>query len=289
MNLTILILVLVSAGLHPLREFFIKGSSTPEGIVFAVTISFGILSAIHLVVFGVNPLSAIAVWPLALVSGLGIITYHLGILSTLRHGDFSIYYPITRSSPLLVVIVGFFLLGHQYTLTLILGFALVLVGAFLLQYRPGAGLFTQPRTLALAIFVMCTHGVVTLVDAEAMKSVEPVAFLFLQYVFLIPAMAIALIITRPAGRTVYRHLFIGWVHTPFSIFISGITSYASYYLILLAFQMGANVAAVASVRQISIPLSVTLGGLILKEARMSKRFGWSLLLTAGVVLIIFSK
>ena len=165
----------------------------------------------------------------------------------------------------------------------------MLVGAFLLQYRPGARFFTQPRTLALAILVMCTHGVITLVDAEAMKSVEPMAFLFLQYVFLIPAMAIALIITRPAGMTVYHHLFIGWVQKPFSFFISGIASYASYYIILLAFQMGANVAAVASVRQISIPLSVMLGGLILKEARMSKRLGWSLLLAAGVILIIFSK
>ena len=298
MNPTILILVLVSAGLHPLREFFIRGSSitegakgglTPEGIVFAVTIYFVIFSGGHLVVLGVNPLSAIVVWPLALVSGLGIISYHLGILRTLRHGDFSIYYPITRSSPLFVVIVGFFFLGHQYTLTLILGFALVLVGAFLLQYRPGAGFFTQPRTLAVAIFVMCAHGLITLADAEAMKSVEPVAFLFFQYVFLIPAMAILLIITRPTGRTVYRHLFIDWVHAPFKTFILGITSYASYYLILLVFQMGANVAAVASVRQISIPLSVILGGLILKEARMSKRLGWSLLLAAGVILIIFSK
>lgn len=288
MTLIVLVLVFVSAGLHPLREFFIKGSPTPEGIVFAVIINFGILSAAHLAVSGVDPLSAIEVWPLALVSGLGIIAYHLGILSTLRHGDLSIYYPITRSSPLFVVIVGFFLLGHQYAPTLILGVAMVLVGAFLLQYRPGARIFTQPRTLALAILVMCTHGVITLVDAEAMKSVEPMAFLFLQYVFLIPAMAIALIITRPSGQTVYHHLFIGWAQTPFSFFISGIASYASYYLILLAFQMGANVAAVASVRQISIPLSVVLGGLILKETRMSSRLGWSFLLAAGVVLIIFS-
>ena len=52
--------------------------------------------------------------------------------------------------------------------------------------------------------------------------------------------------------------------------------------------LGANVAAVASVRQISIPLSVVLGGLILKEARMSKRLGWSIMLAAGVVLIISS-
>ena len=289
MTLTILALVLVSAGLHPLREFFIKSSPTPEGIVFSVNINFGVLSAAHLAVSGVDPLSAIEVWPLALVSGLGIIAYHLFMLSTLRHGDLSIYYPIIRSSPIFVVIVGFFLLGHRYAFTLILGVALVLVGSFLLQYRPGARFFAQPRTLALATFAMCSHGVTTLADAAAMKSAEPMAFLFLQYLFLIPAMAIALIITRPAGRTVYHHLFIGWVQTPFPFFISGLTSYVSYYLILLAFQMGANVASVASVRQISIPLSVVLGGLILKEARMFSRLGWSLLLAAGVVLIIFAK
>ena len=288
MSSTVLVLVVISAGLHPLRELFIKGSSTPEGIVFVVIVYFGILSAAHLAVFGVDPLSAIEVWPLALVSGLGTIAYYLSVLSTLRHGDLSIYYPITRSSPLFVVVAGLFLLGHRYESTLILGVALVLVGTFLLQYRPGARFLAQPRTLAMATLALCSHGVITLADAEAMKHVEPMAYLFLQYFFLIPAMALALIITRPAGQTVYHNLFIGWVQTPFSYFIAGTTSYASYYLILLAFQMGANVAAVASVRQISIPLSVVLGGLILKEARMSRRLGWSILLAAGVVLIILS-
>ena len=248
MTLTILVLVLVSSGLHPLREFIIKGSPTPEGVTLSATINYGVLSAAHLAVSGVDPLSAIEVWPLALISGLGVIAYYLGILRTLRH-----------------------------------------VGSFLLQYRPGARFFSQPRTLALAILVMCAHGMITLVDAEAMKSAEPMAFIFLVFVFVIPAMAIVLIITRPAGRTVYHHLFIGWIQTPFPFFISGLTSYVSYYLILLAFQMGANVASVASVRQISIPLSVVLGGLILKEARMFSRLGWSLLLAGGVVLIIFSK
>ena len=44
------------------------------------------------------------------------------------------------------------------------------------------------------------------------------------------------------------------------------TSYLSYYLILVSYQMGGNVAAVNSLRQVSIPLSVILGGLYLKEA-----------------------
>jgi len=81
----------------------------------------------------------------------------------------------------------------------------------------------------------------------------------------------------------------GWVETPFRFAFAGVTAYASYYLILITFQMGANVAAVASVRQISIPISVLMGGLILKEARMTGRLAWSGLLALGIVLIALSK
>ncbi len=132
-------------------------------------------------------------------------------------------------------------------------------------------------------------GIVTLADAEAMRHVEPAAFMFLQYLILIPAMATVLIVTRPAGRSIHQHLIAGWMRTPVRYAVAGITAYVSYFLILTSFQMGGDAAAVSSVRQISIPVSVLLGGLILKEARMTGRLAWSLLLAAGIVLIVLSK
>ena len=63
-------------------------------------------------------------------------------------------------------------------------------------------------------------------------------------------------------------------------------SYFSYCIVLLAFHLGGNVAAVASLRQISIPVSVILGAVVLGERRLSGRFGWSALLACGVVLIL---
>jgi hypothetical protein len=43
------------------------------------------------------------------------------------------------------------------------------------------------------------------------------------------------------------------------------------------------------VRQASIPISVLLGGLLLAETGIPARFAWSLLLAAGIVVIILSR
>ena len=70
------------------------------------------------------------------------------------------------------------------------------------------------------------------------------------------------------------------------LFVPGVMAYASYYLILMAYQMGGEVAAVTAVRQASIPISVMLGGLFLREGSILRRLFAALLLTAGIVVII---
>ena len=113
MTSTILILVLASAALHPLREAFIKGDATPSGVTLAVVIHFCLLAGLQTWVEGSDPWVAFQVWPTMLASGLATIFYYWCVVMTLRTGDLSIYYPITRSSPLFVVLAGFLFLGHS--------------------------------------------------------------------------------------------------------------------------------------------------------------------------------
>lgn len=289
MDLIVAVLVLTSAALHPLREFWIKDDIYPEGLTFAVIIQFGLYAGLHSLILGVDPTTALAVWPLALLSAFGLFLYFFSVVATLRRGDFSIYYPIMRSSPLYVVIVSALLLGERYSVSMLAGIALVLIGAFFLQYRRGAQLLADPRTLAMAVLAMVGHGTLTLADARAMRSVEPMAFLLLLYVLFIPCSAVFFTAMRPQGRAPLQHLFAGWRVTPVRYLLAGLTSYVSYYLILTAFQLGGNVAAVSAVRQVSIPLSVVLGGMYLKEASMMARLAWSMVLAVGVVIIFLSR
>ena len=67
--------------------------------------------------------------------------------------------------------------------------------------------------------------------------------------------------------------------------LPGVLAYSSYYLILLAYQLGGDVAAVTAMRQASIPISVALGGLFLREGAMARRFFAAGLLALGIAVI----
>lgn len=284
-------LVIASAVLHPLREVYIKDNAYPEGLAFAVMTMFALLSGIHVAAAGSDPWAAFEIWPLVVASGVSVVLYFQFTVMCVKLGDVSVYYPIMRSSPLFVVVVGYFVLGQRYPFVLLAGIAIVLVSAFLLQYeRGGARVFDNWRALVLAVAAMCAHGALTLIDAEAMRSVRPEQlFVVMQPLVVLPVMAALLVATRPRGRGAVEHLFAGWRATPWRFMSAGILSYLSYYLLLGAFHLGGNVAAVASLRQISIPVSVLLGALVLGERRLMGRFGWSALLAFGVALILAAR
>ena len=289
MDLTIVGLVLASAALHPLREFFIKGSVYPEGLCLAAIMSWMIFAAIHALILGIDLLSIRAVWPLALASGLGMVFYFSFVVITLREGDFSSYYPITRASPLFIVVISFLFLNEHYSWHLLFGIVMVFCGAFFLQYKRGSGFLAQPKTLTVAVSAMAAHGFITIVDARAVQVVEPmVQFFWVTLIAIFPT-AVFFARNRTPDCSIVEYLFMGWRHTPGSFFIAGFSGYVSYILMLTAFQLGGNVAAVSSVRQISIPISVLLGGLMLKEFNMLGRLTWSLIMAAGIVVIILAR
>jgi drug/metabolite transporter (DMT)-like permease len=286
MDLTIASLVLVSAALHPWRDFFIKGSAYPEGMCLAVMAAMIALSASHAAILGTDLMSIRAVWPLALASGLGFVIYFSFVVMTLREGDLSSYYPITRASPLFIVVFSYLFLEQRYTWPLLLGIVMVFIGAFFLQYRRHSGLFAQPKTLFVAVLAMVVHGLITIVDARAVQVVEPmVQFFWVSLVAIVPS-AVVFTIYKPKNRTTTEHLFAGWWHSPVSFLISGISAYVSYILMLSAFQLGGNVAALSAARQASIPISVLIGGLLLKEINTLGRLTWSLILALGIAVII---
>ena len=289
MDITIAGIVLVSAALHPFRDLMVKKNMFPESAYFACISLWVVFAAVHSVILGFDLWSAAAVWPLVLFSCLGVFLYYMGTMETIKRGDVSVYYPIMRSSPLPVVVLGFLVLGHRYSLTMLGGIALVLIGAFFLQYKRGTRLFSQPLVMSTALVALAGTGVYSLADAEAMRTVEPMVFLFWVNVLVVLCSAIYIMVMKSPGRSHLTHLLGGWRQTPVMYVMAGLSSYASYYLILTAFQMGGNVAAVTSVRQVSIPLAVILGGLYLKEADTRSRLLWAVVLAAGVVVIVLAR
>ncbi len=286
MDLSIAALALTSAFLHPFWNLLVKDNPYPEGAFLALIALHSVLGGLHALAIGANLLSAIAVWPLLLVSAAGELLFGIGLVATYRRGDLSVYYPIIRSSPLFIVIVSAGVLGQRYSELLLAGIGLVLLGAFFLQYRRGARLLHDPLAFSTAVLAMMGSGTYSLADAQALQAIEPAVRFFWVELIVAPCLAFYFALTKPSSRGLGVHLFAGWRVTPGRFLAAGVLAYASYLLILMAYRLGGDVAAVTSVRQASIPISVLLGALVLREAHLPARLLWSLVLATGIVVIM---
>ena len=284
MALEIAALVLLSAVLHPLWNAFIKKTGRPEGGFLILTLLMVVLAATHSMILGHDLRAASAVWPLVLISWGGQLLYGTCLVATLRRGDLSAYYPIVRSSPALIVLIGVAFLGKSYGPVLLAGIALVLIGGYALQHQRGTNLLNDIRTLTLAVLAMSGTAVYSLSDSRAMQTVPPSVMFFWVEALCLPSYIVLFRFVGPA-KVPWTAVFT-WLRAPVPHLIAGGMCYASYWLILAAYSAGGDVAAVTSVRQASIPFSILIGGLYLKEGRLWQRLAASLILAAGIVMIV---
>lgn len=274
------ILVVLSAILHPLWNAVIKREAGTESAFVAMIVWLALIALAHAGIAGASIWPSPETWPPILISTFGQLFYGFGVVATLKRGDLSAYYPIIRASPLFVVAAGF-AMGERYAPEMLLGVALVLAGSFALQYERGRRF--DPIALAWAVLAMAMGGVYVMADARAVTLVDPIAVMFwCQFLSL------------PFYGVYYARVVPGWQplaawRRPWRPLAAGLMCYGSYYLVLLALLMGASAAAVTSVRQISIPLSVVIGGMFLSERGMARRLAAALVLAAGILAVVMAR
>jgi drug/metabolite transporter (DMT)-like permease len=284
MEPSIAALVALSAVLHPVWYALVKRDPDPDAAFLAVNGGIALIALGHALALGVHLIDALALWPLMLLSGLGQLAYGYAVVGVLKRADLSAYYPIIRSAPLAIVAIGFFFLGECYSPALLGGIALVIAGAFALQYKPGARLLSEPVPLALSIMALLGSATYSIADAQLVQTLHPTAALFWIQAASVPMLG--LVFGHGRADWTLRLPLRAWASRPHRYLLYGAIAYASYYLILVAYSFGANVAAVNAVRQIAIPISVFIGGMWLAEGSMGRRFVAALVLAMGVVIIV---
>jgi drug/metabolite transporter (DMT)-like permease len=284
MTPAIVLAVLLSAGLHATWNTVMKNHADKEAAWWIFGLGICVCALGHSLVMGYD-LSAIArVWPLLAASLAGQVCYGCGLIGAYRRGDLSAYYPIIRSTPLVVVVIGMAFLDRTYGPAVLTGIGLVVCGAFLIQFRPGVRMFDNPGALGFAVLALVGTGVYALADAEAVRTVAPPVMFFWIELCLVP---VYMVLFRLSGHgAVERRGFGMLVERPLMVAGLGALGYTSYFLILWAFSAGGDVAMVASLRQASIPVSVLLGGMLLRERHLPMRLAASAMLVAGIVILI---
>jgi len=272
------------AAIHPFRDIFLKGSRHPISAYASICSIWIFISLVHVLIFNEDLRLPVSYWPYVVASSLGLIIYYYGTLKALKRGSLSVYYPIIRSSPLAIVFVNWLAFDQSYELKVLLGIGLVLIRVIMLQ-KSARGVTGDKKSLCLALLAMLGSAAYTVADANAMSVISPSVFLF--YVYIIVALGLfglGFSESRNMANSISL-LKTNFAHAPRRIILAGVSSYVSYYLILWAFKVGSEAAAVSAIRQVSIPLAVVVATIVLKEKKFFYNLWWASFVGIGVIII----
>ncbi|MGD9180355.1 MAG: EamA family transporter [Desulfobacterales bacterium] len=283
-----ILLVLLSAAMHALRNFFNKKALDKQAFVWWYEV-FGLIFFSPLFLFtlfheGTNTHISIV---FIFLSGFVHFVYWYFLTKALEKGDLSLIYPIMRSSPALVLLFSITILGEDVSVIGVTGILLVAIGVYTINmeslasselFRPFRAV-TRDRAIQFAFLTLFSAASYTLVDKIAVGQMHPVIF---AYVY--PWISLSLFSGYIFKAKSSEVINLEWAMRKGSILVCGVLSIFGYFFILLAFTME-RMSYVAGLRQLSIVFAVLLGGHILKEKNKKIRITSSIIIFIGAYLI----
>ena len=277
-------LVIVSAAIHPYRELSFKNAHNPLACYLGVSVIWLIVATFQNVIMSHEIQIPVESFPLVIISTAGLILYYYGTLSAMKLGQVSIYYPIVRSSPIAIVIFSWLFLDVKYTNWTIIGIIIIFIGAIMLQ-KSRLSFLSNNKALCLSIMAMIGSACYSISDAIAVQKIAPSVLLFYCYILVSLILFFMVVSNNGSTKNTLIYLLHQWKPNQLKILSAGLISYSSYYLILVAFGLGADAAAVSAVRQASIPISVLLAAYFLNENETFRRLGWASLIALGIIIL----
>lgn len=236
-------------------------------------------TGLALVLIPAFPPPAAAAWPWVVGSGLLHTGYKLFLVRAYTHGDLGQVYPIARgTAPLIVTVVGVFVLEETIEPVSAGGIALVGLGVVAMSLRGGA----VEADRAAILWALGTAGFTasyTLADAVGGR-LAGTASGFVMWMFVVDGIAMASLAALTRGRTAFRALRPEWR----SGVMAGTLSLGSYWVAVWAFTR-APVGLVAALRETSVLWAMLIGVLLLGERGAKWRWLAAAMIAIGMVLL----
>ena len=284
-------MVLGSASLHVFWNLLVKTSGDKVSFAFLTTL-VGTVFAVCLFALSrwltPGPLSP-AVIGLAGISGFIEAGYIIVLFSAYQRVDLSVAYPLSRGfAPLVAMLPGALLVGDDLALPQVAGVLGIVAGVGCVGWS-ALQAAADRQAARRGVFLSMVTGVLIagyhLVDREAMTlhpTPAPLEYFALMHLSLMTFIGIWIGSHSSRRRRAFRE----WHGNQRAILLVGILSVVAYALIIAALAHG-NVTLVAATRNIGIVLSILVGALALRERVSSARLAGALLITGGVIILVF--
>jgi len=299
MSSTAIILIAISALLHASWNLISKKEHPTAAFFLAVNL-IGTLFLCPLLFFYGYQLAQFPplVWVFLGLTGLCQAVYMVSLAGAYRHGDISIAYPVVRSSPMLVVMVVVFILGRgdQVSSQSIAGIFLVVLGSVVLPMKHFADFrvanYRNPSCL-LGLLAACATAGYSVIDDEALRRLQGLPELGIDAVETTLLYALMqgssaclwlgfVVLVKREGRAAFARVVRAQMRPAA---LTGVGMYITYPLVLVSMAFVDNVSYVVAFRQISIPIGVGLGILLLNEPRYVPKFAGTALIFVGLLLV----
>jgi drug/metabolite transporter (DMT)-like permease len=270
---TALALALAAAFLHACWNILLARARDPEAAT-AVALVVAVV-AFAPVAVDIGDVDA-KVLPFLVCSAAFELLYFALLAGAYRRAHLSAVYPLARgTAPVLVLVVGFLVLGTATSWRQAAGVATVAAGVVLVR---GVRIRAGAPELLFGLPIACCIAAYTLIDKHGIRYAPPL--LYLELVMLVPAITYAVSVAGLRGAQSLK----AEVRTP--TLAAGLATFGAYALVLAALQR-ASAASVAAVRETSVVIATALAIVVLNEPVGPVRFSGAVLVATGIVLISF--
>lgn len=290
-----LILLISSTFLHAAWNLIAKGNGKNNFETFKIAIIAGsfLLLPVMLVnvkIFSYLDLKSIVI---ILIAGFFQFLYYYSLNRSYSKGDLSLVYPVVRAVPvILVAFIRVFAFGAELNALVIAGIILIMAGCLVIPFsrlnRENLGRFAHTFHIFVIITIIGTTGY-TLVDdlglrhftqimPETPAYLRSICYLFLEN--LSSLIWMFLFTSNNGNASLYREKksLVNGMKMGFGITIT-------YLLVLISMNYVSDVSYVAAMRQLSIPIGVIVGFVVLKEPRYFPRILGMILIFGGLLAV----
>lgn len=293
----ILILPIISAFLHPMRDFILKFEKHNRDAIYIIMLLFWSFYGFILSLFlKEHFILSRQIFLLCIVSSFGNLIYFMGISRALKDGEFSILYPIIRSTPFVIAFLKWVFFGATYQFWFIVGIILVVYGVASIQsgflFWKNFEEIKKNRYNILYSLLALTGGVIYYIADDMVmtsKMISPSSYLF--YNFSICGLLFALVLIWNGGfKKEVSNLTHVLKTNGHKAALAGFTGFCSYFAVLLALKYNLDVVLVSALRLWGIPFAMFLGVIFLNERmHLPRKIIAVLIIFVGSMLATFFK
>ncbi len=292
MSITSIIIVLISAFMHALRNLLTKKASNKQAFLLCYE-AIGLIYFLPVLIYYSIQNQEISISSIyfILFSGLLHFLYWFFLAKSLENGDLSHVYPISRASPAFVLIASVILLDDKVSLSGGIGIVFATLGVYVINLKKASIKHLAEPILAIRTELSTRYALLTLISVTAYTMVDKLGVMRMNtvmYAGLYPYVSVMIFAAYVLMTQSKEAVITEWRLNKASILICGFLGIFGYLLILIALSYE-SVSYVAGFRQISVVFAVIMGARVLKEGNKGIRLFAASLICIGTILIAFAK